>query len=95
MALRILEISAPDKIMADIHNLAAQHKAVDWWYSLHQPASIKFTGSSAIDASMLYPLLGMIVAFYALFALLMMLNLKQSLTSEYAQSNWLIKRITT
>ena len=76
-------------------NIPIIYKSVDWWYSLHQPASIKFTGSSAIDASMLYPLLGMIVAFYALFALLMMLNLKQSLTSEYAQSNWLIKRITT
>ena len=76
-------------------NIPIIYKSVDWWYSLHQPASIKFTGSSAIDASMLYPLLGMIVAFYALFALLLMLNLKQSLTSEYSQSNWLIKRITT
>jgi heme exporter protein C len=76
-------------------NIPIIYMSVDWWYSLHQPASIKFTGSSAIDASMLYPLLGMIVAFYALFALLLMLNLKQSLTSEYSQSNWLIKRITT
>ena len=57
-------------------NIPIIYKSVDWWYSLHQPASIKFTGSSAIDASMLYPLLGMIITFYALFALLMMLNLK-------------------
>ncbi len=41
----------------------------------------------------LYPLLGMIITFYALFALLMMLNLKQSLTEEYAQSAWLNKRL--
>ncbi|MDA0892787.1 MAG: heme ABC transporter permease, partial [Proteobacteria bacterium] len=60
---------------------------------LHQPASIKFTGSSAIDTSMLYPLLGMIVTFYVLFALLMMLNIKQSLTQEYAHSAWLHKRL--
>ena len=75
-------------------NIPIIYKSVDWWYSLHQPASIKFTGSSAIDASMLYPLLGMIITFYALFALLMMLNLKQSLTEEYAQSAWLNKRLT-
>jgi heme exporter protein C len=74
-------------------NIPIIYKSVDWWYSLHQPASIKFTGSSAIDTSMLYPLLGMIVTFYVLFALLMMLNIKQSLTQEYAHSAWLRKRL--
>ena len=74
-------------------NIPIIYKSVDWWYSLHQPASIKFTGESAIDASMLYPLLGMIVTFYALFALLMMLNLRQMLTEEHARSSWLVKRL--
>jgi heme exporter protein C len=46
-------------------NIPIIYKSVDWWYSLHQPASIKFTGSSTIDPSMLYPLLLCIVAFYA------------------------------
>ena len=41
-------------------NIPIIYKSVDWWYSLHQPASLKFTGESAIDASMLYPLLVMI-----------------------------------
>jgi heme exporter protein C len=36
-------------------NIPIIYKSVDWWYSLHQPASIKFTGSSSIDPSMLYP----------------------------------------
>ena len=48
-------------------NIPIIYKSVDWWYSLHQPASIKFTGETAIDASMLYPLLVMIAAFYGLF----------------------------
>jgi predicted membrane-bound mannosyltransferase len=42
---------------------------------------------------MLYPLLGMIVTFYALFAVLMMLNLRQFLTEEHAKSSWLGKRL--
>jgi heme exporter protein C len=38
-------------------NIPIIYKSVDWWYSLHQPASIKFTGESTIDPSMLWPLL--------------------------------------
>ncbi len=41
-------------------NIPIIYKSVDWWYSLHQPASITFTGGSAIESSMLYPLLLMI-----------------------------------
>lgn len=33
MVLRILEISASDSYKTDIHELAEEHKAVDWWYS--------------------------------------------------------------
>ena len=49
-------------------NIPIIYKSVDWWYSLHQPASITFTGGSAIESSMLYPLLLMITVFYSLFA---------------------------
>ena len=31
--------------------------SVDWWNTLHQPASIKLTGESSIHSSMLMPLL--------------------------------------
>jgi heme exporter protein C len=36
---------------------------VNWWSTLHQPASIMRMGGSSIDPSMLYPLLEMILAF--------------------------------
>ena len=70
-------------------NIPIIYKSVDWWYSLHQPASIKFTGESAIDASMLYPLLLMIVAFYGLFALMVLLRMRAELLITYSQSAWL------
>jgi len=70
-------------------NIPIIYKSVDWWYSLHQPASIKFTGESAIDASMLYPLLLMIVAFYGLFALTVLLRMRTELLITYRQSAWL------
>ncbi|MBV5266242.1 heme ABC transporter permease [Pinisolibacter aquiterrae] len=41
--------------------------SVDWWNTLHQPASVFRMGGSTIDASMLVPLLIMAVAFSLLF----------------------------
>jgi heme exporter protein C len=41
--------------------------SVDWWNTLHQPASVMRLGGSAIDPSILYPLLMMAIAFTLLF----------------------------
>ena len=46
--------------------------SVDWWNTLHQPASINILSNSSIHSSMLYPLLIMTAAF-ALFSLLIFL----------------------
>ena len=46
--------------------------SVDWWNTLHQPASINVLSKSTIHSSMLYPLLIMTAAF-ALFSLLIFL----------------------
>ncbi|MGB0379901.1 MAG: heme ABC transporter permease [Luminiphilus sp.] len=70
-------------------NIPIIYKSVDWWYSLHQPASIKFTGESAIDASMLYPLLLNIGVFYALFALVVMMNMRAALLERHGKAAWL------
>ncbi len=41
--------------------------SVDWWNTLHQPASVIRLGGTAIDPSLLYPLLVMALAFFLLF----------------------------
>ncbi len=46
--------------------------SVDWWNTLHQPASINILSKSTIHISMLFPLLTMTAAF-ALFSLLIFL----------------------
>ena len=46
--------------------------SVDWWNTLHQPASINIFTKSSIDISMLFPLIIMTAAF-ALFSLLIFL----------------------
>jgi len=44
--------------------------SVDWWNTLHQPASVIRMGGSTIDASILRPLLMMALAFLLLFVTL-------------------------
>ena len=46
--------------------------SVDWWNTLHQPASINILSKSSIHASMLFPLMIMTAAF-TLFSLLIFL----------------------
>jgi len=48
-------------------NLPIIKFSVDWWNTLHQPASIMRTGGLAIDVSILWPLLIMALAFTLLF----------------------------
>ena len=55
-----------------IINLPVIKYSVDWWNTLHQPASINILSKSSIHVSMLYPLIIMTAAF-ALFSLLIFL----------------------
>src|SRR3984885_4035431 len=51
-------------------NLPIIKFSVDWWNTLHQPASVFRMGGSTIDASMLVPLFVMAIAFTLLFVTL-------------------------
>ncbi len=69
-------------------NIPIIYKSVDWWYSLHQPASIKFTGETTIDPSMLYPLLFMVISFYALFTCALLLNMRAEILQREQRTAW-------
>ena len=75
-------------------NVPIIYKSVDWWASLHQPASIKFTEPSTIAAEMLLPLLLAIVATYFMFVAFVMLQLRMQLIESEQKSNW-VKELAT
>ena len=50
--------------------------SVDWWNTLHQPASIKLTGTSSIHSSMLMPLLLMFFVLLLYCALIFLMKYK-------------------
>ena len=53
--------------------------SVDWWSTLHQPASVLRLGGPTIDGSMLRPLLLMGAAFTLLFVCLLLVRMKAAL----------------
>jgi heme exporter protein C len=57
-------------------NVPIVHFSVDWWNSLHQPASILRSGGSAMDASMMQPLFVMAFAFLFAFVALLFAGMR-------------------
>jgi heme exporter protein C len=72
-------------------NLPIIKFSVDWWNTLHQPASVMKLGGSTLDPSMLWPLLLMAVAFTALFVWLVLLRTE----SEIAERRICSLRVAT
>ena len=68
---KIFKISTIVTILGII-NIPIIKYSVDWWNTLHQPASINILTKSSIHSSMLFPLIIMTAAF-ALFSLLIFL----------------------
>jgi heme exporter protein C len=53
--------------------------SVEWWNTLHQPASVMRMGGSTIDKSILIPLLIMTVAFTLTFATLVLAAMRNEI----------------
>jgi heme exporter protein C len=60
-------------------NLPIIKFSVDWWNTLHQPASVFRLGGPTIAASMLWPLLIMAMGFMVFFAALLLLRMRTAL----------------
>jgi heme exporter protein C len=65
--------------LVGVVNLPVVKFSVDWWSTLHQPASISRIGAPAIDSSMLTPLLLMAGAFLGYFLCLLILRARAEL----------------
>lgn len=72
--------------LAGFINIPIVKFSVDWWNSLHQPASILRAGGSAIDPSMMQPLLVMALAYLAAFAALTMAGMRAEVFRRQASA---------
>ncbi len=64
--------------------------SVDWWNTLHQPASVLRVGGPTIDSAMLWPLLVMAVSFTALFMALHLAGMRNEILRRRARTLGLI-----
>jgi len=56
--------------------------SVDWWNTLHQPASVMKMGGPSIDASMLWPLLLMAVAFKTYYIWVLLVRIRAEIIAN-------------
>ena len=57
-------------------NIPVIKYSVNWWNTLHQPASIKLDGSSTIHSSMILPLMLMLLVLLLYSALIFLMKYK-------------------
>jgi heme exporter protein C len=60
--------------------------SVNWWNTLHQPASILRAGGPTIDKSMLVPLIVMALGYALLFATLLLVRMRTALNERRARA---------
>jgi heme exporter protein C len=67
-------------------NLPIIKFSVDWWNTLHQPASVLRIGGSTLDRAFLIPLLVMAVAFTLLFLTLHLAAMRNEILRRRVRS---------
>ena len=72
--------------LVGVVNLPIIKFSVEWWNTLHQPASVMRIGGPRIDISMLAPLLIMALGFTLLFVALLMVRMRTALNERRAMA---------
>lgn len=63
-------------------NIPVIRFSVEWWNTLHQPASIIRSGGVSIDNSMLVPLFSMGISFMLIYSILLIMSIKTMLIQQ-------------
>jgi heme exporter protein C len=69
--------------------------SVEWWNTLHQPATFSLTEKPAMPVEMWSPLLVMVLGFYCFFAVSLMLRLRNEIIRRERRSGWVRELITS
>ena len=62
--------------------------SVDWWNTLHQPATFTITEKPAMPPEMWLPLLVMVLAFYGLFTLNLFMRMRLEILKRENKTRW-------
>lgn len=76
-------------------NIPIIYWSVEWWFSLHQPATLKIMGKSSMAPEMLQPLILMILGFYCFYALALLLAMRGEILQRERNTQWVRELILT
>jgi heme exporter protein C len=62
--------------------------SVEWWNTLHQPATFTLTEKPAMAPEMWMPLLVMVIGFYAFFGVSLMMRLRNEILHREKRARW-------
>ena len=85
---RVAARAAAIVAMVGVVNIPIIHYSVEWWNTLHQPATITKLDEPSIDASMLIPLLIMALAFKVFYGVALLLRARCELLQRERNSSW-------
>ena len=85
---RVAARAAAIVAMVGVVNIPIIHYSVEWWNTLHQPATITKLDKPSIDSSMLIPLLIMALAFKVFYGVTVLLRARCELLQRERNSNW-------
>jgi heme exporter protein C len=74
-------------------NIPIIKKSVDWWSTLHQPASITLTNKPSIDPTMLYPLIFSMIGFSGIIVSLIILSSKVHIFKRESHKSWVKRNV--
>jgi heme exporter protein C len=81
--------------LVGVVNLPIIKYSVEWWYTLHQPASFSLTEKPAMPAEMWMPLLFMVVAYYCFFFTAWLMRLRNEILIRERATEWVKQWVTS
>ena len=74
--------------LVGVVNIPIIKYSVEWWHSLHQPATFRLTEKPAMPMEMWLPLLVMVVGYYLFFAAALLQRTRCELVERERKSRW-------
>lgn len=75
-------------VLVGVVNIPIIKYSVDWWNTLHQPATFKLTEKPAMVPEMWLPLLVMVIAIYLYFAYVMLCRMNNEILLRERKTRW-------
>ena len=91
---RVAAKAASMLAIVGVINIPIIHYSVNWWNSLHQPNMEIVTDRPSMDASMLWPLLIMAIAFKVYFGWVLIMRIRNEIISRERATKWVKELVT-